>query len=824
MFRAPRRPVQSMTAKKQRRIRRGLVLSEAGFARVNRARRRIELDRNGGARISLEQLAFEVGLSAKTLSRLFGRDVPVDRRTLELLFAELGLTLEAGDVGAPAAHVPPDRSELPRYRTVLFGRADELARLDELARERMVVTLTGSGGVGKTRLAVEWMQRTDAAYSHVAFLDLSLLTDGKTLQEGVRTALGDAAAHEDDVLIVLDGCEHLIEAAAATVNELLDTMPRLSVLATSREPLGIAGEAVLRLAPLAIPSAAPGLRAAVALRSPAFAMFVERARSFDDGFTLGEESVATVAEIVRRLEGVPLALELAAARGTSMSLADLLASLRNHLDALTEGPRAGVPRHRSARALIDWSFALLTPQERDVFERLAAFMGSFDAAAVAAACGGAWTAQSVADVLAGLVRKSLVLVDTSGAVARFRLLETIRQYAAVKLAESGDAGSVRQRHALYYYGVAVNAANAYGTERQDAVLRDLQLEIPNLREALEWSSGASRNVYLAAALTAQLVEFWEARGELVEAEHWLRTSLRTESELLALHNRAKLHEGLALVTYRRGGLAESKDEAASALGDYALLDDVTGKLRARNLLGLAALDAGEVVSARDQFEANLSEGREANDQRAISAALSNLGRLFAQHEGRFDAAMPLFVESLRAARESGSLSQVLTALTDLSDGALGLGQHVAGLTYARLGVAEAQKLGNREATADLALQAVAHQLRADGVAAAHDDAFFAWGAIANIPFRPAIAQRLDDAGFALHAAGEPRRAAVLLGATDAFRRRGEALSSVLADERRRATRAQIATLLAPGEGEALYTRGASLSLQEAYYEALLDEG
>ncbi|MFN2450477.1 MAG: hypothetical protein ABR508_11930, partial [Candidatus Baltobacteraceae bacterium] len=523
-----------------------------------------------------------------------------------------------------------------------------------------------------------------------------------------------------------------------------------------------------------------------------------------------------------RLDGVPLALELAAARGMSMSLADLLASLRNHLEALTEGLRVGVPRHRSARALIDWSFELLTDEERQVFVRLAAFMGSFDAIAVIATCVDISTARAVSDILAGLVRKSLLIADTSGAVTRFRMLETVRQYGAAKLAESSDAGSAKQRHALYYYDIALRVALAHGTDHQDLALRNLQPDIPNLREALEWSTSASHNVYLAAAIAAQLVEVWEARGEFVEAEHWLRRSLESETELLTLLTRAKLHEGLALVTYRRGRLAETVSEATRALESYALLDDACGKLRARALLGLAAMGAAHIDTARDQFEANLTEGRATNDLRAISASLNNLGRVFAEHEGRFDAAMPLFVESLEAAWETRSLSQVLTALTNLSDCALGLKQHAAGLTYARLGIAEAHKLGNREATADLALQAVAHLLRSDGLAIAQDDAFAAWQAVGNVPFRPLIADRLDAVGLALHAAGQPRRAAVLLGATDAFRRRGEVLASFLSDERRRVTRKNISETLAPGEGEALYARGASLGLQEAFREALLD--
>lgn len=792
------------------------------MARVNRARRRLELDRNDGARISLEQLGAAAGLSAKSMSRLFSRDVPVDRRTIELLFAELGLSLETQDVGPPAARVLAGRSELPHYRTILFGREQELARLSELAHERMVVTLTGPGGVGKTRLAVEWMRRLEVPYSNIAFLDLSLLTGGSTLRDAIEAVLHDAAASGDDILLVLDGCEHIVEATAAAVNELLDTLPQLSVLATSREPLGIGGEAVLRLDPLPVPEAGSDLRAARALSFPGFAMFVERARSFDDGFTLGDEAVPVVADIVRRLDGVPLALEIAAARAAFMALPDLSSSLRDHLEALSEGPRVGVPRHRSARALIDWSYELLTALERRLFLRLAAFMGSFSAAAVKVVCAPSPVTQSTGEILTGLVRKSLLVVDASGPTTRFRMLETIRQYAAEKLAESGDAATVRQRHALYYYEVAVVGARAADTSDQELALRRLGLEVPNLREALEWSTSASQNGYLGAAIAAQLVEFWAARGDFVEAEHWLRRALESESVLVTIRNRARLHEGVALVAYRRGRLAEAVAQASSALAHYAAIDDSAGKLRARDLLGLAAMDGGEVVAARDQFESTLAEARAASDPRAISAALNNLGLLVSEHEGRFDAAMTLFAQSLETARTSGLLSHQVSALTNLSECALALGQYTAGLTYARLGIGDADKLGNREASANLALQAVAHVLRGQGLAAARDDATFAWDMLVDAPYRPPIAARLDEVGLALHAVGEHRRAATLLGASDAFRRRGETLASVRAGERRRTARAEIRETLEPGEAEALYTRGASLLLHDAFREAVLD--
>ena len=738
-------------------------------------------------------------------------------------FAELGLTLAPEDVTPPAARILAERFELPYYRTALFGREHELARLSEVARERMIVTLTGPGGVGKTRLAVEWMRRIDLSYSHIAFLDLSLLTDGATLRNAIGSVLDPAAASGEDILLVLDGCEHLIAAARSATDHFLHSMPQLSVLATSREPLGLAGEAVLRLAPLAVPEATADLRAAAALSYPAFAMFVERARSFDDGFTLGEDAVPVVAQVVRSLDGVPLALEIAAARAAFMALPDLLASLRDHLEALSENARVGVPRHRSARALIDWSFELLTPQEREVFKCLGAFMGSFSARAVVAVCEERPPLNTVIEILTELGRKSLLIVDASGAVTRFRMLETIRQYAAAKLTESGEADSVRQRHALYYYEVASAAAQQAATPAEKAAPRRFDLETPNLREALEWSTAASRNVYLGAAIAAQLVEVWEARWDFVEAEHWLRRALDSESELLTIRTRAKLHEGLAMVGYRQGRLFDAVHEASNALKNYASIDDFEGKLRARDLLGLAVMENGELDVARSQFEETLSEARAANDPRAISASLNNLGRLVGAYEGRFDLAMPMFADSLSTARTNGLASQAVSALTNLSECTLALGQYAAGLTYARLGIAEAAKLGNRDAAADLALQAVAHGLHSNPFPSVRDDAFFACEALVDLPYRPQIAVRLDDVAFALHAVGQLRRAATLLGASDAFRQRGEVVASVRSGERRRIARAEIGEMLSPGEAEALYARGASLLLQDAFREALLDE-
>jgi predicted ATPase len=813
--------VHAMSNRKQRRSRRGLILSEIGFARVNRARRRLELDRNDGGRISLEQLSFDFGLSTKSMSRLFSRDVPVDRRTIELLFAGLGLTLHGDDVALPERAARPERSVLPRYRTMMFGRDAELARLEELGRARMFVTLTGPGGVGKTRLAVEWARTSGDAYAYCAYIDLSLFSDGTTLHDAIAAALDDGTARYEEVLLVLDGCEHLISEAAEAVTALLSTYAHLDVLATSREPLRIDGEVIIRVDPLGIPGAAP-LTAAEALKFPAFAMFVERARSFDDRFSSGDDAVDLVAEVVRGLDGVPLSLELAAARAASMALADLRESLRDHLEALNEGPRTNVPRHRSARLLIDWSYALLTPEEGAVFRRLGVFMGTFGAAAVAAVCDDSAGTRAIVDVLTGLARKSLVIVDALGSTTRYHLLETVRQFAAEKLEERHETATAHQRHALYYFDVASRAATAIGRVGQGEVLNELQRDSANMREALEWSTGMSSNVYLGAALAAQLVEFWDARGDTAEGEHWLRRAAAAETHLMTDANRAKIQEGLALIAYRRGRLEECVAEAAAALALYAPLGDEAGKLRARNLLGLAAMDTGQIASAKEQFQANLAEGAEAADARAISSSLNNLGWLLVEHEGQTQSAIPLFKESLAVARDNGLLSLVVMALRNLAESAFELGHGSAALTYARLGVAEAEKLGNPEAAAALALQAVACVITAEGVEAARDESLGAWRTFVRAPYRAMIADGLDMIAIALVGIGQAQQAALLLGATMASRRQGGVTGSRRSIERHRTVETRVRSALPPGEADAIQTRGAMLSLDEALLEALIE--
>ena len=334
---------------------------------------------------------------------------------------------------------------VPSQWTSFVGRGSQLTDVRKLLAQNRLVTLTGAGGVGKTRLAVEVAQHVAADYvGGVWYVDLAPITDSAVVPVVVTRALGlpdqPGCATVDtllrfvrdrQLLLVLDNCEHLLDACADLVVAVLGAAPRLTFLGTSREPIGVSGEAVWRVPSLSV-------------ADEAIELFIDRARLVQTGFTVTDDNAATIEEICRRLDGMPLAIELAAARVRALSVAEILDSLHDRFRLLTGGARTAVRRQQTLRASVDWSHALLTEPERVLFRRLAAFLGGFDlSAAQAVGAGGDMQRYQVLDLLTLLVDKSLVAADDSGGATRYRLLETVRQYAAEKLGESGEADEVR---------------------------------------------------------------------------------------------------------------------------------------------------------------------------------------------------------------------------------------------------------------------------------------------------------------------------------------------------------------------------------------------
>lgn len=419
--------------------------------------------------------------------------------------------------GPLAASPLPTANNLPAAAPSLIGRDDDLARIDDLLGQYRVVTLLGAGGVGKTRLALESARRRLTRLPDGVWLvELAPLGDAAHVvsafsaifgieEHADRSSLDSlvAALRERHALLVVDNCEHLVADVARTIAAIVRDAPRIRVLATSREPLGVAGEATYRVPPHSVPLAGAAPRAADAHAYSAVRLFVERASAADDTFALTDANAATIGEICRRLDGIALAVELAAARVRVLDVAQIAALLDSRFRLLGTNDRSALPHQQTLRATIDWSYDLLGAAERTLFARLAIFVGGFTLEAILDVCAdGALEADAVFGALSALVDKSLVVFEAP----RYRLLESTREYARERLDASGDGAAVSARHAGHYRAQVVRASLAEGQGSYRAWVTPLVDELDNLRAALEWTLGGGHDPLVGVEICAALVE------------------------------------------------------------------------------------------------------------------------------------------------------------------------------------------------------------------------------------------------------------------------------------------------------------------------------
>lgn len=589
---------------------------------INRTARLRDLAHGGQTVLSgateplvLDQLPPDVTLTELGSHPL--RDLPRPERVVQLCHPDL------------CNEFPPLRTEvtvashnLPVQLTNFVGRQAEIGRLREVLAGNRLVTLTGAGGVGKTRLAVHVADELAGEFGDgVCYVDLAPITHPDVVPVTVARALGlpdqpgqstmdmlSQFLRDRHILVVLDNCEHLLDASAAVVVAVLGAAPRLTVLATSREPMGVSGEATWH-----VPS--------LSLADEAIELFADRARLARADFTLADDNTAAVAEICRRLDGMPLAIELAAARVRALSLIEIRDSLHDRFRLLTGGSRTAVRRQQTLRASVDWSHALLTDTERILFRRLAVFLGGFDLDAAREVAGADGVERyQVLDQLTLLVDKSLVVAENSRGPTRYRLLETVRQYAQEKLGESGEADAVRSRHRDHYTAMATRLD---ATARSDYAqhLEQAEIEMDNLRNAFGWSLENS-DIEVALALASSLQPVWYQGGRIREGQAWFDAVVTDEPRAeVAAAVRARALADKAVLDFSVDGAA-SMHQAQHALAMARELDDPALLARTLTACGFIAGACYDAVAARTYHTEAIGLARALDDRWRLSQILT----------------------------------------------------------------------------------------------------------------------------------------------------------------------------------------------------------
>jgi non-specific serine/threonine protein kinase len=633
----------------------------------------------------------------------------------------LGIRRASALMAGEAPVVAPNN--LPRQASSFVGRQGEIEACVKALAQTRLLTLTGVGGSGKTRLALKvaevlLAESPDGAW----FVDLAPVTDPERVPLTIATAVGvreepgqtlikTLCAHfaHHKALLVLDNCEHLITASAAAVEVLLDAAPELRVLATSREALSIPGETLHGVPTLALPPTDPPPTAASVVEYEAARLFVERGRLVRPDFQITDAEAEIVADLCRRLDGIPLAIELAAARLRVLGVKEIRAKLDDRFRLLTGGSRTALPRQQTLRATIQWSYDQLVPEEQRFLRGLAAFTGGWTLESATAVVDESGDEFETLDQLTRLVEKSLAVVDRREGASRYRFLETVRQFALEEMNTAGEGPPTRNRHLATFEKLAEEAEWALLGPEQGPWLKRLEFEHGNLLAGLDWCNSAEGGVERGLALAAALSRFWSAHGYFELG--WTRLKAALDRDTVRAPTAAR---GKALV--RAGGLALYRGDYAAArplieesLSIHRSQGDTKGEARALSGLSTVAIYQGDFAAARSFSEQSLALYRTLGERRGEAIALHTLGYV-AVRQGDSANARGLLDEALAMLREVGDRESEAVTLSDLAVVAVRLGEPERARDALTASLALVEELGAKregayafEAAAELAL-------------------------------------------------------------------------------------------------------------------------
>jgi len=558
-------------------------------------------------------------------------------------------------------------NNLPQQVTSFVGRERELHELSQLLPRARLLTLVGAGGIGKTRLLLQLAANLVDGYPDgVWYVDLNAIDDRALVVNALARVLGlvevpgtpliqTICLHvkSQRVLVLLDGSEHVLTACARLANALLRAGPNIQIIATSREPLRTAGEQTVPLPPLSLPDQAADLQ--TVLRADAVRLFVERARARQPDFAVTERNAPAVAKICAGLDGIPLALELAAARVGALALETIAARLDDRIGLLTSGDRTAVPRQQTLKALIDWSYNLLEASEKCVFLRLSVFAAGWTLDAAEAVCADAALARAdVLDLLDQLVQKSLVVRHEHE--DRYGFLETIHEYASMQLRESGEGRALRDRHQQYFLRLA-EATESGLQSRKDELrsLSSLETEHANLKAALQWSIEQPELAVDALRMCGALRLFWMIRGHWREGRDWCSAALQNSVGAVPSDVRARVLITAGNMSFRLGETAASEALFEDALALVRDAGDRSLEAVALNNLSNLVADHGDLTRALQLLDQAVAINRNAGNKELESISLSNIG-FHLIDQGNLAAAQAPLERALVLSREIGSES------------------------------------------------------------------------------------------------------------------------------------------------------------------------